>query len=62
MGSHHKTLETTSLSRGDIETVLRDIDEFESLFVCTNCNTEPNIKYSPRNSQMNQCECGELWL
>lgn len=62
MGSHHKTLETTSLSRGDIETVLRDIDEFEFLFVCTNCNTEPNIKYSPRNSQMKQCECGELWI
>ena len=62
MGSHHKTLETTSLSRGDIETVLRDIDEFESLFVCTNCNTEPNIKYSPRNSQMKQCKCGELWI
>jgi DNA repair exonuclease SbcCD ATPase subunit len=62
MGSHHKTLETTSLSRGDIETVLRDIDEFESLFVCTNCNTEPNIKYSARNSQMKQCECGELWI
>jgi len=62
MGSHHKTLATTSLSRGDIEMVLRDIDEFESLFVCTNCNTEPNIKYSPRNSQIKQCKCGNLWI
>ena len=62
MGSHHKTLETTSLSRGDIETVLRDIDEFECLFVCTNCNTVPNVKYSPRNSQMKQCKCGNLWI
>lgn len=62
IGSHHRTLKTTSLSRGDIETVLRDIDEFESLFVCTNCNTEPNIKYSPRNSNLKQCKCGELWI
>lgn len=62
MGSHHETLKTTSLSRGDIETVLRDIDKFECLFVCTNCNTEPKIKYSPRNSQMKQCKCGNLWI
>lgn len=62
IGSHHRTLETTSLSRGDIEIVLRDIDEFESLFFCTDCNTEPNIKYSPQNSQLKQCKCGELWI
>lgn len=62
MGSHHKTLETTSLSRGDIEMVLSDINKFESLFICTNCDTEPNIKYSPRDSQIKQCECGNLWI
>ncbi len=60
MGSHHQTLETTSLSRGDIEMVLRDIDEFESLFVCTYCSTEPSRKYSHRNSKMKQCQCGNL--
>jgi len=62
MGSHHKTLETTTLSRGDIEMVLRDVDEFESLFVCTDCNTKPSIKYSPRNSDIKQCKCGMLWI
>jgi len=62
IGSHHKTLETTSLSRGDIETALRDINEFESLFICNECNTEPTIKYSPRNSELKQCKCGKLWI
>lgn len=62
IGSHHRTLETTSLSRGDIETALRDVDVFESLFVCHDCNTEPNIKYSPRNRNMKQCKCGLLWI
>jgi hypothetical protein len=60
IGSHDRTLETTSLARGDIEVVLRDINQFESLFICTNCNTEPNINHSPRNSDMKQCKCGEL--
>lgn len=62
IGSHHRTLETTSLSRGDIGTALRDIDAFESLFVCLDCNKEPNIKYSPRNSEMKQCKCGLLCI
>lgn len=64
IGSHHNTLNTTSLSRGDIETVLHDIDEFESLFICPNpnCATEPNINYSPQNSKMKQCKCGKLWI
>lgn len=60
IGSHHRTLESTTLSRGDIETTLRDINEFESLFVCSNCRKEPRIKYSRRNSRLKQCECGEL--
>jgi hypothetical protein len=37
IGSHHRNLEATSLSRGDIEIVLADIDEFEALFLCSNC-------------------------
>jgi len=60
IGSHHKALNSTSLSRGDVETVLRDINEFESLFVCAECNKKPHIKYSPINSKLKQCECGEL--
>ncbi len=62
MGSHHLSLETTSLSRGDIEIVLRDIEEFQSLFICSNCNTEPNEKYSPRDSKLKQCKCGNFWI
>jgi len=60
IGSHHQNLNSTTLSRGDIETILRDIEEFESLFVCSECKKEPNIKYSPRNSRLKQCECGKL--
>jgi hypothetical protein len=60
IGSHHQNLNSTTPSRGDIETILRDIDEFESLFVCIKCKKEPNIKYSPRNSKLKQCECGEF--
>lgn len=60
IGSHHRNLKSTSLSRGDIETVLRDIDEFESLFVCLRCGKQASIKYSARNSELKQCECGEL--
>lgn len=60
IGSHHQNLNSTSLSRGDIEMVLRDIDEFVSLFVCPICKEEANIKHSPRNSKLKQCECGEL--
>jgi len=60
IGSHHQTFESTALSRGDIETALRDIAEFESLFVCTICGKEPSKKYSPINSKLKQCECGDL--
>jgi len=60
IGSHHQNLNSTTLSRGDIETILRDIDEFGSLFVCIKCKKEPNIKYTLRNSKLKQCECGEF--
>jgi len=62
IGSHHRNLRVTSLSRGDIEMVLRDIDEFESLFVCSNCNKPAKKSYSPRNSDLKQCKCGNLWI
>jgi len=62
IGSHHKDLGTTSLARGDIETTLTDIDEFEALFVCPACNKPARKSYSPRNSKLKQCECGKLWI
>jgi len=62
IGSHHKNLGTTSLARGDIETTLTDIDEFEALFVCPDCNRPAKMSYSPRNSELKQCECGKLWI
>jgi len=62
IGSHHRNLEVTSLARGDIEMVLRDIDEFEALFVCSNCNKTAKKSYSPRNSKLKQCKCGKLWI
>jgi len=62
IGSHHRNLEATSLARGDIETTLTDIDEFEALFVCPDCNRPAKMSYSPRNSKLKQCECGKLWI
>jgi hypothetical protein len=62
IGSHHKNLGVTSLARGDIEMVLRDIDEFEALFVCSNCNKPAKKSYSPRDSKLKQCKCGKLWI
>ena len=62
IGSHHKDLGTTSLARGDIETTLTDIDEFEALFVCPDCRKPAKKSYSPRKSKLKQCECGKLWI
>jgi hypothetical protein len=62
IGSHHQKLTTTPLHRGDIELVLNDINEFESLFICDKCKTEPNKKYSPQYSQLKNCKCGEFKL
>jgi len=62
IGSHHRDLGATSLARGDIETILTDIDEFEALFVCPDCKKPAKKSYSPRNSKLKQCECGKLWI
>jgi len=62
IGSHHQNLTSTSLGRGDIETVLRDINEFEALFLCTECRTAPSKKYSPQFSKLKNCKCGEFKL
>lgn len=61
-GSHHQTLETTSLSRGDIESVMHDVDEFNNLFICIDCGEEPHKKFSPQNSKLKQCKCGKMWI
>ncbi|MGD2064966.1 MAG: hypothetical protein PVI95_00750 [Dehalococcoidia bacterium] len=62
IGSHHRNLEVTSLARGDIEMVLKDVHEFETLFICSNCNKPAKKSYSPRNSKLKQCKCGKLWI
>jgi len=60
IGSHHRQVTSTSLARGDVEAVLRDINEFDSLFVCEQCGEEPHKKYSPLRSELKQCKCGEF--
>ena len=60
IGSHHRNLTSTSLVRGDVEAILRDIEEFDLLFVCEKCNTEPHKKYSPARSDLKQCKCGDF--
>lgn len=62
IGSHHRNLKVTSLARGDIEIVVKDVDDFEALFVCPDCNKPAKKSYSPRNSKLKQCECGNLWI
>jgi len=62
IGSHHRNLKASSLARGDIEIALKDVDEFEALFVCPDCNKPVKISYSPRDSKLKQCECGKLWI
>lgn len=62
IGSHHRNLKITSLARGDVEVILRDINEFESLFVCPHCKKQVKISHSPRNSKLKQCVCGKLWI
>ncbi len=62
IGSHHQNLTSTSLGRGDVETVLRDINEFEALFICPECGTVPAKKYSPQFGRLKNCKCGEFKL
>lgn len=60
IGSHHQNLTSTSLERGDVETALRDINEFEALFLCSECGTLPAKRYSPQFSELKNCKCGEF--
>ncbi len=62
IGSHHRNLTVTSLARGDIETVLTDVAAFEALFVCPSCTKPAKKSYSPRNSRLKQCQCGNLQI
>ena len=60
IGSHHRNLGTTGLKRGDMETVLRDLDEFAALFICQECRKPASRVYSARSAKLKQCECGKL--
>lgn len=62
IGSHHQRMTSTSINRGDIEMALRDISEFETLFICTECGTAPAKEYSPPFSELKNCKCGEFKL
>jgi hypothetical protein len=60
IGSHHRNLGTTGLKRGDIETVMRDLDEFGALFICQECGKQASKTFSSRDAKLKQCECGKL--
>ncbi len=62
IGSHHRDLGITSLARGDIEVILKNIDEFENLFICQDCGKRARKDYSPPNSKVKQCKCGKLLI
>ncbi len=60
IGSHHRTLGVTGLKRGDVNLVLKDLDEFENLFICQDCGKSVNKVYTNRNEKIKQCKCGNL--
>ena len=60
IGSHHRSLGTSSLARGDILIIIKDIDEFDALFICSACNKPAKKDYSLRDSKLKQCKCGNL--
>lgn len=60
IGSHHRQPAATALSRGDVKSVLSDLDEFSSLFTCAKCRTQASRKYSTPHEDLKQCRCGEL--
>jgi DNA repair exonuclease SbcCD ATPase subunit len=62
IGSHHRTLETTGLKRGDIDLILKDLDAYNNLFICKDCKTQVSYKYSARSTKIKQCKCGKLLI
>ena len=46
-------------SKGDIQQVMKDIDEFESLFLCPKCKKYISIEYGDKAGKKVKCKCGK---
>ena len=49
-------------SKGDIQQVMKDIDEFESLFLCPDCRKYVSIEYGDKSGKKVKCKCGNKGL
>jgi hypothetical protein len=49
-------------SQGDIQQVMKDIDEFESLFLCPVCKKYVSIEYGDKPGKKVKCKCGNKVL
>src|SRR4030042_1724440 len=49
-------------SKGDIQQVMKDIDEFESLFLCQNCKKYVSLEFGDKAGKKLKCKCGDKKL
>ena len=49
-------------SKGDIQQVQKDIEEFESLFLCQNCGKYVSLQYKDEPGKKVKCRCGDKEL
>jgi len=49
-------------SKGDIQQVIKDIGEFESLFLCPDCRKYASIEYGDKPGKKVKCKCGRKQL
>jgi hypothetical protein len=49
-------------SKGDIQQVMKDIDEFEALFFCPNCRKCVSTEFSDKAGKKVKCQCGKKEL
>jgi hypothetical protein len=46
-------------SKGDVQQVIKDIEEFESLFLCPHCNRLVSLAFSDKAGKKAKCKCGK---
>jgi hypothetical protein len=51
-------------SKGDIQQIIKDIAEFESLFLCSdkNCNRLVSLEFADKAGKKVKCRCGKKEL
>ena len=49
-------------SKGDIQQVMKDMDEFEDLFFCPNCRKYVSTEFGDKAGKKVKCRCGKKEL